>query len=356
MGRASPEIASAQPAAVSTKFKGAKTAAGYALAVAALAWVFHDVNLAEVFRGVATIRWDWVAAAVAFDILSYICQGLRWSLLLHPAGRISMWKTTQAVYAGLFTNEVLPLRVGEVLRIYLVRRWLDSGLSVVVSSVLVERFLDAIWLGLTVGITILFVPLPHYLLDAEEILAAIVFCGTAVFVYLVVREERSAPPGDFANARPSGLLSKLVPAFGKLASGLRRIGRSHYLYGALLLSGLLLLCQIVAFWLVMWAYDLRLSFWHGAAVLLIVHLGTAVPSAPSNVGTYQFFVVVGLTLLGVEKSVAAGFSVVVFLVLTAPLWIIGLFAVSRAGLSWRNLRSEVNTMVKQQPSRERVRG
>jgi uncharacterized protein (TIRG00374 family) len=339
-------LTSARPAGF-TKFRGAKIAASYALAAAALAWVFHDVDAAELLRVVAAIRWDWVAAAIVLDVASYVCQGWRWSLLLHPAGRISAWKATQAIYAGLFANEILPLRAGELLRIYLVRRWLGGSLSAVVSSVLVERFFDAVWLGVAAGVTVLFVPLPRYLLNAEEILAAIVFCATAVFVYLVVRRERSAPAGDFDPARGTGLLSGLTPVLCKLASGLRRIGRSRYLYGSFLLSGLLLLSQIAAFWLVMWAYDLRLSFWQGAAALLIVHLGTVVPGPPSNVGTYQFFVVAGLTLLGVEKTAAAGFSVVVFVVLTTPLWVLGLVAVGRAGLGWKGLRAESYTLVRQ---------
>ena len=58
-----------------------------------------------------------------FDILSYVCQGMRWSLLLHPIGRISTFQATEAIYAGLFVNEILPMRLGEVLRIYLVSRW-----------------------------------------------------------------------------------------------------------------------------------------------------------------------------------------------------------------------------------------
>ncbi len=360
----------------SSKSQRWKTAAGYLIAAAALAWVFHDADPAEIVRGVGAIHWDWVAAAVGFDILSYLCQGLRWSLFLHPTGRISMWETTQAVYAGLFANEILPLRVGEVLRIYLVRRRLECGLGAVVSSVLVERFCDAIWLGLAVGVTILFVPLPRYLMGAEEVLAAIVLCGTAVFVYLVARQEGAAAVGSATKARAAGPSGKAAgfswrlslrggrlssgqntiasgrkrvsSGLGELATGLRRIGRSRYFYGGLLLSGMLLWFQVVAFWMVLRAYGLRLSFWEGAAVLLIVHLGTAVPSAPSNLGTYQFFVVVGLTLLGVAKPVAAGFSVVVFVILTAPLWVLGLLAVARTGLSWRNLRSEVQGLAGQQ--------
>jgi hypothetical protein len=48
--------------------------------------------------------------------------------------------------------------------------------------------------------------------------------------------------------------------------------------------------------LVMVSYGLRLSFWIGMAVYLIVQLGTLIPNAPANVGAYQFFCVVGLRL------------------------------------------------------------
>jgi uncharacterized membrane protein YbhN (UPF0104 family) len=113
------------------------------------------------------------------------------------------------------------------------------------------------------------------------------------------------------------------------------------------LSGFLLVLQILSFWLVMEAYGLSLSIWHGAAVFLIVHLGTMVPGAPSNIGTYQFFTVLGLMLFDTDKTVASGFSVVVFLILTIPLWIIGLFAFGRAGLSLRTVREEVASLAKQ---------
>ena len=49
---------------------------------------------------------------------------------------------------------------------------------------------------------------------------------------------------------------------------------------ALRISLLLLLGQILSYWFVMLAYGLKLSFWHGAAVFLIVHIGTIIPGAP----------------------------------------------------------------------------
>jgi hypothetical protein len=76
-----------------------------------------------------------------------------------------------------------------------------------------------------------------------------------------------------------------------------------------------------------------------------VHLGTAIPGAPANAGSYPFFPVVGLTLFGVEKTRAAGFSVVVFVLLTVPLWVIGFFAIGRSGITVFAIRNQVSGLM-----------
>jgi hypothetical protein len=73
-------------------------------------------------------------------------------------------------------------------------------------------------------------------------------------------------------------------------------------------------------------------------ILLVIRLGTALPNAPANVGSFQFFCVVALGLFGIKKTVAAGFSVVYFLTLTIPLWILGLLALSCSGIALSTIR------------------
>lgn len=318
---------------------------GYLIALACLVWVFHDVHVGEVLKTMTGINWWWIPLAVAFDVLSYYSQGVRWQYVLHPLGKISSLKTTQAIYAGLFTNEILPLRIGELVRMYLVSRWLSVRFVSIIPSLVVERFFDGIWLALFVGLAALFVPLPRSLLDAEEILGAIVIVATGVIVYLtfrkekaIVEQEKTPPP---KRLKPVRLFASFIE---RLAMGIRDIGLSRYFYLSLATSSLILVFQIIAYWLVMWAYGIHLSLWAGAVVLLIVHFGTAVPNAPSNVGTYQFFTVVGLSLFGVEKTIATGFSVVVFIILTVPLWVIGLFAIGRTGMSLSTVRSEIKKL------------
>ena len=105
-------------------------------------------------------------------------------------------------------------------------------------------------------------------------------------------------------------------------------------------------CQALAVWFMMLACGLHLHLGAGAVVYLVVRLGTVVPNTPANVGSFQFFTVVGLGLFGVDKSVAAGFSVIDFVALTAPLWVLGLLAVSRTGMSLTQIRQQVERVAR----------
>lgn len=314
---------------------------GYLLAAACLVWVIYDIRPGELVQSLTNIQWRWVALAIFFDIASYVCQGWRWQLLLRPVGDIRVLHTTHAIYVGLFTNEVLPMRFGELVRSYLVSRWIPTRFSSVIPSLIVERFFDGVWLAVLIGVTAMFVPLPKELLKAGDTLGAIVLAATALFLYVVYRKRDEAterPAKGAGGWKPFRLLKSFLAGLEK---GIRAIGFSKPFYAAFAVSLIFLLGQILAFWLIMLAYGLWFSFWIGTVVLLIVHLGTAIPNAPANVGTYQFFVVVGLTLFGVDKTLAAGFSFVVFFLLTVPLWIIGSFALSRTGMNLSSIRREI---------------
>jgi len=320
-----------------------KQVLGYLIALVCLLWVFHNIHFGQFLQSMKTIAWAWVPLAVFFDILSYYMQGVRWTLLLRPLGRLSSVRTTQAIYVGLFTNEIVPLRVGELVRLFLVSRWLSVKFESVIPSLIVERFFDGIWLALAIGTVAIFVPLPREILGAEEILGGVVVLVTALFVYLVFRKEKSLAEDRSKVDYRWGPLRVISSFFERFARGIRTIGTSRFFVMSLVVSVFILVFQIIALWLLMVAYNLHLSIWTGAVVLLILHLGTAIPNAPSNVGTYQFFTVVGLNFFGVEKTLAASFSVVTFLVLTIPLWVIGLIALGQTGMTLSTIRQKIKT-------------
>jgi glycosyltransferase 2 family protein len=316
------------------------------IAVVCLIWVFHDIHIEQLIGQIAAIHWQWIALAVFCDIISYYCQGWRWRLILGSVGKIKSIKTTQAIYAGLFTNEILPLRIGEMVRTYLVSRWLSAPFYSIIPSLAIERLFDGIWLGIGIGLTALFVHLPQNLTNAVEILGVIVLVSTAIFIFLILHKEKTIDKKSFSKIANQKRRKTIGSFLGDMARGIREIGTSRNFYQAFVVSSLVLIFQILAFWLVMVGYGLPILLWEGAAAMMIVHLGTAIPNAPSNIGTYQFFTVIGVTLFGVDKTAATGFSVVVFMVLTLPLWLIGLFAISRTGMKLKDIRNDLSIMMK----------
>ncbi len=304
----------------------------YAFAAACLVWVFHDVHPRRLLASMTIANWWFVALAVVVDVLTYVLQGARWTLLLAPVGRLRPLRAAQAIYAGLFTNEVVPLRFGELVRAFLAAGWLRSGLSAVLPSMVVERFLDALWLALGIGLVAIAVPLPRDLVEAGNVLGVVVLVAAAVFLFIVLRREKELETG--AEAPSPGFISRF-------ASGLRNIGISRRFYAAATLSAGMIACQALAVWFMLLAYGLRLPLGAGAVVFLVVRLGTAIPNAPANVGSFQFFTVVALALFGVDKTTATAFSIIDFAALTAPLWILGLLAISRTGMTLSQLKAQV---------------
>src|SRR5713226_7327694 len=154
----------------------------YLLAAAGLFWVLRLIEWKEFLNDLVFLDWRWVVPAVAFDILSYAVQAVRWNYVLKPLGAPSVLRSTQAIYVGLFTNEILPLRSGELVRAYMASRWTGLRFSVVFSSVAVERLLDASWLVTGFGIAALLVPLPPWVKNGIQVLGLVVLIGLAIVV------------------------------------------------------------------------------------------------------------------------------------------------------------------------------
>lgn len=315
--------------------------AGYILAAACLAWVFHDIRPGRLFSDFSRIRWGLVALGIVCDVLSYVCQGVRWHLLLRPLGRVSVLRTTQATYAGLFINEVLPMRVGEPARAFLVSRWIPAPFVRIIPSMALERLFEGVWLAAGIGLTAILVPLPGNLVRSADVLGVAVLVLTAAFVLFVFRTPKTPRAGPDGAVSRRGWIGRARSALRGLGDGFREIGLTRNTYLAFGISLGLFVFQALSFWLILIGYGIGLSFWVGAAVFLIIHFGTALPNAPANVGSYQFFCVLGLTLFGVDKTVATGFSVVVFVLLTLPLLLLGALALGRSGTTLSSLRKDL---------------
>jgi uncharacterized protein (TIRG00374 family) len=311
---------------------------GYVLAIACLIWVLHDFHLVQFWRELGNVNWRWVLVGMGFDILSYGMQALRWKLLLTPFGKVRLSRAIRAVYAGLFANIVLPLRPGEVLRGYLLSSTEDITLGRVLGSVGVERFIDLVIATALLAMVSLLVDLPRRFQKVADTLgiATLVLLAIVVLLVLYLEIKLGTDPA------PKGARRRLPSKAMTILTDLHAMGTAPSFYAAVLTSLLMPLCQVLGLWAIMSSYGLPLSFLAAVVVLLVINLGVSLPNAPANVGSYQFFCVLGLSVFQIEKTTATGFSIFAFLGLTIPLIFLGFAALVRSGMSLGSMREKVS--------------
>jgi uncharacterized protein (TIRG00374 family) len=120
--------------------------------------------------------------------------------------------------------------------------------------------------------------------------------------------------------------------------GLHLMGNPRTFGATVLISLVSLLLQFLSLWFMMKAYELDLSLWAAAGVLVIIRLWTVVPNAPGNIGLVNVACITALQLFDVEKNVATTFSFIMFAALTLPLLLGGAVAVALTGTDITELR------------------
>jgi len=313
---------------------------GYVLATLALGWVLVDFHIVQFMRQIGHVDWKWVLVGMGFDVVSYGVQAVRWKWLLHPFGKVKLTHAIRAVYAGLFANLIFPLRPGELLRSYLLSNSEGITLGKVFGSVGVERLVDLVIATASLGVVSLLVDLPRRFRKVADTLGIVTLVLLAIVVvviyYLEVKLAQNPDFGQGPRRLPSPLMRALL--------GLHSMGTAVSFYPAVLASLFLPGFQVLGLWAMMQAYGLKLPFLAAIVVLLVINLGVSLPNAPANVGSYQFFCVLGLSVFQVDKTTATSFSIFAFLALTIPFIFLGFLGLVRSGLSLRTIRSTVKSL------------
>jgi uncharacterized membrane protein YbhN (UPF0104 family) len=230
------------------------------------------------------------------------------------------------------------LQMGYLVRCILAARRMNMSVVSVFPSLIVERLLDGLWLALGIGVAAFLLPLPPDVLRAAKLFGAIVLAGVAATVLVVLRRSSSGRANPLHSQTTTAPIQRGRLAFRHLTDGVRDIAGSGLLVPVLGLSLLKLAVQAAAFLGFLWAYNIYLPVLAGIAVFLVSYLGICVPSTPAGTGMFQLFVVAGLAVFGIDKSIAAGFALIAFVSITVPLATAGFFALAQSGVRLKELR------------------
>ncbi|MBI4515930.1 MAG: flippase-like domain-containing protein [Deltaproteobacteria bacterium] len=299
---------------------------------------FRTVPLAEL--GAAFQRFDvrWLVPAVAISLVLQVLRAWRWQLELRPLSHIGLgqvWLVTCIAYMAI---NVLPARLGEVVRPWLLSRRTAISFANVVGNLVVEKTMDSLVILFYILLGLLSAAnLPAWVRRGALFPAA----GAAVLVVLVLVLYFS---GEAFFARrvvrylPARAGTRLLRVVRAVVDGMRILPDRGLLAGVLAVSIALWFMPILSSYVLIHAFGFALPFSAALIVFIFIGFGTALPQAPGMIGTYQYACILALGLFGVPRADALAYGLVLNGIQLTTLVAQGVVALAIARVGLEDLR------------------
>lgn len=288
---------------------------GVFISAACFWYAFHGVDPTALLTGIARVGLPWVFASITSVLLGLVVRAIRWRLLLAEGGIIGLWSLVSATFIGIMANNLLPARLGEVVRAWVLARREQMSVPTVLASIFVERLLDVIAALALLGLALAVSPeLDHgaanMLKQAGLAVLLVLIVGVSVLLIAVRLRERLLRAGErWAAQAGHSWAVQIVELVRRLLEGLRVVRGGLQVTAAVCLSVLVWGGTIAAFHVMAEGFHLGLTLAQTTLVLVIVLFGVAIPSAPGFVGTFHGFCVAGLAMVaGTEPTQAAAYA------------------------------------------------
>jgi hypothetical protein len=241
----------------------------------------------------------------------FLLKGTGWRFLLLPAKRgISPLSTTAVLIIGLMVNNLLPAKMGELARAYLIGEKEGLSKSLCLSTILVEHLLDILVLLGFLLVLLPLVSLPPWLRTGGIAVGAGALVFLAGLFFLARREEKTLNwVYRTAALLPGRIREKVENLAGNVFQGFRVVAGRRLLYAAAFIAGMWSLVSLAAY-LVMGAFGLALPIQAAVMVTVFTAFGKIIPSSPGAIGTFHYLVILVLGAFGVGKETALAYAIV----------------------------------------------
>jgi hypothetical protein len=314
---------------------------GLAISVVFIALAVRGQNLGQVRRALGEADYRYLPVALVLYFAGVGVRALRWRALLAPVRRLPVRALFPVVVIGYMANNILPWRIGEFVRAYVLREREGIPTSASLATIAVERIFDGLTMLAFLLVASLFIPL-----DAE--LRHIAIVGAAVFgifllvlvVAVVFDKPRLRVLALVTRPLPAPLAARLTALVESFVGGLRILRSGRELVVVAACSVLAWGLESAMYFAIAPAFRLPLGPPGALMTTAVANLATLIPSTPGYIGVFETGVGLVLNgLLGIAKETALSYAIVVHAALYFPITLWGLYYWTRAHFSFGVVRA-----------------
>lgn len=324
--------------------KNLRSYIGYAVSLAVVLVIVFTFDWRKVAAELRSFDYLYLAPALALYIGGFVFRGFRWQCMLAPLKRVGFMSSFSVVMIGFMANNILPLRMGEIVRAWAIKRKEGISGAAGFATIVVERIYDGLTLvGLFVFVLLFSATSPE--VKRYAALGAPVFLAAfGVLLYAAFRPDSAGAaikratrilPGGL-HAKVEGLVDSFLPGLHFLSSGKRQAVVIAY-------SVLIWFIEGCVFWCIMRGFHLDAPAYAAFFTLVIVNIAIMVPAMPGYVGTFDLPAVAALAPFGIGRDAAIGYIIVVHALQYVSVTALGLYYMNASGWSLREIEEVKET-------------
>lgn len=299
---------------------------------------FKNVKLDELGEALGRVNGSWLLVAIGVSLLIMVFRAWRWQLELRPLEHVPLgrlWVITAVAYMAI---NVLPVRLGEVVRPWLLSRRSNVSFANVVGNIVLEKTMDSVLILFYILVGLLTIENLPVWVRRGAIFPAV---GAGLLVSLVLlfwwRGEAFVDRWVL-HLLPERFRGGLKKVLASMADGMRVIPNPGLLLAVFLVSLVLWFLPILSSYIMILAFDFAVPFSAALVVFIFVGFGTALPNLPGMIGPYQYACQLALGLFGVSNVDGLAYGLVLNAVQFLTLIAQGLIAFPIAGVSFAEIR------------------
>jgi uncharacterized protein (TIRG00374 family) len=263
-------------------------------------------------------------AAVPLYFVGFWVRTIRWRLLLSPIRKISTLRLYPVVLIGLMTNNVAPLRVGELVRAVLVGERESMSKSTALGTIAVDRAFDGLTLVIMLGVAAALSG-SNGGVKSVGILTALTFgAASLVLMALAIWPQRSRPIlSRFINIAPAPVAEKVEGLLDSFSTGLAALRSPSVMAFAALASVSSWLIEGFMYWVVGQAFNLDVGIEVYLLILAGANLALSIFASPGGIGPFEATTQAILLSFAVSDAHAFAYAIVLHILLLGPVIIVG---------------------------------
>lgn len=320
--------------------KKLKTLAGFLFSLILILYLFHDINWKSFVNHITKGQKIYVFSAAIVYLLSFFIRGKRWQMLVSHIKHTKLAETTGLLFAGYATNNIFPMRFGELCRAHLLGKRNGISRTSAFASVFVERVFDGLTLVIIIALTTAFHPFPEI---AGIYALAVSLLFFTIFIFLVYGSFSKTPMNFVINLKErfSGFTKVFFSMVEKFLRGANSLNSPFRVIKVTSLSVAVWLTEIIVYILICRAFNINIPFVAYFYMICAVNLGMLVAPTPAGLGVFQAAVISTMQLFSVtyEKSMAT--AVVLHGIQIIPVTITGITWFYMHHISFSKIEKEI---------------